>query len=90
MTPNESKPEAACYQCGGELFEGQSGMTCADCGARIIPTAIYKAERFMPLRWSRVRKLGQRVIRRWWAIGETRAQRDAELARLGLRQEYLF
>lgn len=84
------KPEARCYQCHGELFDGLSGMVCGDCDCRIIPTEIYLAEREGPIVWRAVRSLGQKAFRRWWGGGETRSTRDAELAKLGLRQTELF
>jgi hypothetical protein len=65
-------------------------MTCIDCGARIIPTAIYLAERETPIVWRLVRGLGQKALRRWWGGGESRSTHDRELAKLGLRQTELF
>lgn len=82
--------EAVCLHCGGELFEGLSGMVCGECQCRIIPVPIYKAELELPIRWAKVRKLGQNVLRRWWGGGESRTKRDAALATLNLKQTELF
>lgn len=83
--------EATCRHCGGELFSGEAGMVCCDCGARIIPTPIYRASLNLPICWRNVRKLTQRTFRKWWSgMGESRQRRDREQARIGLRQTMLF
>ena len=50
MKPTEKlpTPQAVCYTCGGELFNGASGMICGECGAlyatgrfRAYPGTVY-------------------------------------------------
>jgi len=84
------KHEATCRYCRGEFFNGEAGMVCGDCGARIIPVPLYMASLNIPIAWRKVRKLTQRTFRRWRSAGESRAARAAAQARIGLRQTTLF
>ncbi len=77
--------EIGCEHCGSELLLVESGLVCSECGARIIPKAVYAAHTPRPVAWRRVRRIIQKRLT-FRPLFRSRSKRDAELADAGLVQ----